>query len=107
MSAEPAAIHVALDKYKDDPWIGIFTDSKTSLHVIQHELERSSNKNYHHHKPRIAAIVSTLRYLILLGISTILHKIRRHTHIRGNETTVKRVETSFEDISGHQNSQSL
>ena len=50
MRAELGAIHVALDKYKHDPWLGIFTDSQTSLHAIQNELQRPSHTKYHHHK---------------------------------------------------------
>ena len=38
MRAELAAIHVAFTAHKHDPWLGIFTDSKTSLHAIQNEL---------------------------------------------------------------------
>ena len=60
MRAELVVIHVALDIHKHDPWLGIFTNSKISLHAIQHELQRSSHTTYHHHKPRIAAIVDSL-----------------------------------------------
>jgi len=35
MTAELVVIHVALDKYKNGIWIGIFTDSQASLHAIQ------------------------------------------------------------------------
>ena len=35
MIAELAAIHVALTVHKHHPWLGIFTDSKTSIHAIQ------------------------------------------------------------------------
>ena len=39
MRAELAAIYVALNTYKDYAWIFIFTDSQTSLHAIQNELQ--------------------------------------------------------------------
>ena len=103
--AELVAIQVALSIYKDDPWIGIFTDSQTSLHAIQNELQRPSNTTYHHHKPPIAAVVNLLQYRISLGLPTILHKIRGHTKINGNDladAAANRVVTSFEDIPKHQ-----
>jgi ribonuclease HI len=105
MRAELVAIQVALNTYKDDPWIGIFTDSQTSLHAIQNELHRPSHTIYHHHKPLITAIVKSLQYRIRLGLATILHKIRGHTQINGNDladAAAKRVVTAFEDIPEHQ-----
>ncbi len=85
MRAELAAIHVALTVHKHDPWLGIFTDSKTSLHAIQNELQRPSHTTYHQHKPLIAAIVDSLLYRAELGLITILHKIKGHTNIKGND----------------------
>ncbi len=105
MRAEIVAIQVALNTYKDDPWVGIFTDSQTSLHAIQNELLRPSHTAYHHHKPLITAIVNSLQYKIRLGLPIILHKIRGHTNINGNDLTdgvAKRVVTSFQGILEHQ-----
>jgi hypothetical protein len=83
----------------------IFTDSQTSLHAIQHELQRHSHIKHHHHKSLIAAIVSKLHYKIRLGLlPIIIHKIRGHKNIRGNDledTAAKRLLTSVEDIPGH------
>ena len=104
MRAELAAIYVALDKYKHDPWIGIFTDSQTSLQAIQNELQRPSHTKYHHHKPLIKAIVDILLYRAGLGLPTVLHKTRGHTNIRGNDladAAAKRVVTAWDDISEH------
>ena len=58
MRVELAAIHVVLSTYNEDPRIGIFTNSQTSLHDIQHELQRPSHKTYHFRKPLIATIVT-------------------------------------------------
>jgi len=71
MRAELAAIHVALNVPKHDPWLGIFTYSKTSLHAIQNELQRPSHTTYHHHKPLIAAVVDSLLHRAKLGLTTI------------------------------------
>jgi ribonuclease HI len=101
MRAELAAIHVALNVHKHDPWLGIFTDSKTSLHAIQNELQRPSHTTYHHHKPLIAAIVDSLISRSELGLTTILHKIRGHTNIKGNEladVAAKKVVSNWDDI---------
>jgi len=75
MRAELVAIQVALNTYKDDPWVGIFTYSQTSLQAIQNELQRPSHTAYHH-KPLITAIFTSLQYRISLGLPTILRKIR-------------------------------
>jgi hypothetical protein len=101
MRAELVATQVALNTYKDDPWIGIFTDSQTSIHAIQNEVHRPSHTAYHHHKPLISAVVNSLQCRIRLGLPTTLHKIRGHTNIKGNDlanVAAKRVVTSFEDI---------
>jgi ribonuclease HI len=84
MRAELVAIHVALDKYKNDNWIGIFTDSQASVNAIQIQLQRPSYNTYHHHKPLVAAIVKTLHNRASLGLPTKLNKIRGHPNIRGN-----------------------
>jgi hypothetical protein len=77
MRAEPIAIRVAMDKYKNDKWIGIFTDSQTNIHAIQSQLRRPSYTPYHyHHKPLISAIVNALHYRGSLGLPTQLTKIR-------------------------------
>jgi hypothetical protein len=105
MRAELATIQVTLNTYKDDPWTGIFTDSQTSLHAIQNELQRPSHTAYHHHKPLITAIVTSLQYRISPGLPTMLRKIRGHKNIRGidlADAATKRVVTSFEDILEHQ-----
>ncbi len=109
MRAELVAIHVALDKYKNDPWLGIFTDSQTSLHAIQNELQRPSHTKYHHHKPLITSILDTLLYRAGQGLPTVLHKIRGHTNIKGNDladAAAKRVVAAWDDIPEHINSPS-
>jgi hypothetical protein len=75
MRAELGAIYIALDKYKHDPWLGIFTDSQTSLNAIQNELQRPFHTQYHHHKLLIAAIVELHLYRSELGLPTTLHNI--------------------------------
>jgi hypothetical protein len=101
MRAELVAIYVALDKYKNDKWIGIFIDSQTGLHAIQNQLQRPSRTAYHHHKPLLIAIISLIRYREGLNLHTQLQTIRGHTNIRGNDladTAAKLVVTSFEEI---------
>jgi hypothetical protein len=105
MRAELTTIYVALDTYKDYPWMGIFTDSQTSLHAIRNELQRPSHIEYHHHKPLIATIFTLLQYRMNRNLPTVLHKIRSHTNIRGNDlvdAAAKRVVSAFEDIPDHQ-----
>jgi len=106
MRAELAAIHVALDKYKNDNWIGIFTDSQASLHAIQNQLQQPSHATYHHHKSLVASIFNILHYIASLCLPTKLNKMRGQNNIRCNDlagAVSESVVTSFEDIFDHQN----
>jgi len=101
MRAELVTIQVALDKSKNGKWIGIFTDSQTSIHATQSQLQRPSHTTYQQPKPGIAAIVTALHYRASLGLPTKLYKIRGHTNIRGDDfadTASKLNVASFEDI---------
>jgi ribonuclease HI len=105
MRAKLVAIYFALNKYKHSQLLGIFTESQTSLHAIQNELQRPSRTAYHHHKPLITAIIDSLLYRAELGLPTILHKIREHTNIRGNnlaDAAAKRVVADWDGIPENQ-----
>ena len=94
------AIYVALEKYINDKWIGIFTDSKTKNYVITNLLQRPSHTTYHHHKQLLTTIVTILRYRENLGLPTKLHKLKGQTNIRRTalaDTVAKLVLTSFEE----------
>jgi predicted enzyme related to lactoylglutathione lyase len=50
--AELVAIHTALTRFEDNSWIGIFTDSLSSLHAIRLHYYRPGltiAPHYHHH----------------------------------------------------------
>ena len=52
MRAELVAIHTALTKFEDHPWIGVFTDSLSSLQAIRLHYYRpglTTAPHYHHH----------------------------------------------------------
>ena len=70
MRVELVGIYVALDRYNNDKWIGIFTYSQTSLHAIQNQLQRPSHTAYHHHKPLLVAIINLIRYKEGLNLPT-------------------------------------
>jgi len=63
-------IHVALAKYKNAKWIGIFTDSQISLHAILNQVRRPSHTPYYPRIPLIAAIITTLPYRASLDLHT-------------------------------------
>ncbi len=71
----------------------------------KNELQKPSYTTYHNHKPLIAAIADSLLNRAELEHTTILHKIRGHTNIRGNDladVAAKRVVPNWDDISEHQ-----
>ncbi len=88
MRAELVAIHTALSTFSTHNWIGIFTDSLSSLQAIRHHHTNpgtTSAKHYHHHRLLLESISDLLETRQRAGLSTTIHKIRAHTKIRGND----------------------
>jgi len=88
MRAELVGIHTALSTFSTHNWIGIFTDSLSSLQAIMHHHTipgTTSAKHYHHHKLLLESITELLETRQRAGLTTTLHKIRAHTNIRGND----------------------
>jgi hypothetical protein len=90
MCAELVAIHMALATFSSHEWIGIFTDSLSSLHAIdQHNTSPGIGgaKHYHNHMILLESIIELLYTRVSLGFRASLHTIRGHIHIRGNDLT--------------------
>jgi ribonuclease HI len=88
MRAELIAIHTSLTTFENHEWIGIFTDSLSSLQAIRHQhahLGIRNARDYHHHTTLIESIVDLLEARKMAGRRTTLHKIRAHTDIRGKD----------------------
>ncbi len=88
MRAEIVAIHTALTTFSTHGWVGIFTDSLSSLQAIRQPHTNhgiTSAKHYHHHKLMLDSITDLLETRIRSGLSTTFHKIRAHTNIRVND----------------------
>ena len=88
MRAELVAIHTALTVFSTHEWIGIFTDSLSSLQAIEHHHTNPgicTAKYYHHHMLLLESITDLLEARRQAGQYTTLHKIRAHTNIRGND----------------------
>jgi hypothetical protein len=108
MHAELVAIHTALVKFEDHPWIGIFTDSLSSLHVIRLHYYKpglATDPHYHHHMLLLQSISNLLETRRKKEYSTSLRRIRAHTHIRGNDladTVAKLTVTDFGTLYGEQ-----
>ena len=61
--AELVAIHTALTTFENHEWIGVFTDSLSSLQTIRQKhsyLGSQGTKNYHHHMTLLESIVDLL-----------------------------------------------
>jgi ribonuclease HI len=95
MRADLVAIYTALDKFAIHEWVGIFTDSLSSLQAIRHRYSArgeciythhgpSSPQYYHHHQFLLSGITDLLEEQLRRGRRTTLHKMRSHTNIRGN-----------------------
>ena len=88
MRAELVAIHTALTKFEDHPWIGVFTDSLSNLQAIRLHYYRpglTTAPHCHHHMLLLRSISQLLENRREKGFSTTLRKIRAHTNIRGND----------------------
>ena len=83
IKAELVAIHTTLSTFSTHKWIGIFTDSLSSLQAIRHHQTNpgtTSAKHYHHHRLLLDSITDLLETRHRSGLSTTLHKIRAHTN---------------------------
>ena len=106
MRAELVAIHTALSRFADHSWLGIFTDSLSSIQAIRLHHQRpglSRTPNYHHHMLLLQGITDLMETRQVKGYSTVLRKIRAHTHIRGNDladTAAKLAVTDFDTLPG-------
>ena len=81
-------MHTALTTFSTHGWVGIFTDSLSSLQAIQlyhTNPGATSAKHYHHHSILLSGITTLLEERRRLGLHTTLHKLRGHTNIRGND----------------------
>ena len=88
MRLELVAIRTALTIFALLEWIGVFTDSLSILQAIEHHNTNpgiGGAKHYHHHMVLLESTTKLLDTKTSLGFRTTLHKIRRHTHIRGND----------------------
>ncbi len=106
MRAELVAIHTALGRFADHQWLGIFTDCLSRIQAIRLHHQRpglSRTPNYHHHMLLLQGIKDLLETRRVNGYSTVLRKIRAHTHIRGNDladTAAKLAVTDFDTLPG-------
>jgi len=85
MRAELVAIYTALDKFCTHKWVGIFTNSRSSLHAIRHRYTHqgpSNPHNYHHRMLLLSGVTNLLEEQQRRGFQNTLHKIRAHTNIR-------------------------
>ena len=81
--AELVAIHIALTRFEDHSWRGVFTDSLSSLQAIRlhyYRPELTIATHYHHHMILLQSISRLLETRREKGYSTSLRKIRAHTH---------------------------
>jgi len=88
MRAELVAIYTALDKFSTHEWVGIFTDSLSSIHAIRQSYAHqglTNTMNYHHHMLLLSGITDLLEERRKRGLRTTLHKTRAYTNIRGND----------------------
>ncbi len=88
MRAELVAIYSALDKFATHEWLGIFTDSLSSLQPIRQRytnLRTHGPRHNHHHMLLLSGITNLLEERRRQGFGTTLHKIWGHTNIRGTD----------------------
>ncbi len=106
--AELVAIHTRLSTFDTHDWISIFIDSLFSLQAIRHPHTNpgiTSAKHYHLHSLMLGSITDLLEARRLAGLRTTLHKVRRHTNIRGNnlaDAAAKLAVTHFDTLPSSQ-----
>ena len=89
MRAELVTIHTALTTFASHEWIGIFTDSLSSLQTIRcHYTNPGAGRSMHylHHMLLFGSIINLLETIRSAGfVRTTLHNIRAHTITRGKD----------------------
>ena len=88
MRADLVAIHTVLNTFAAREWIGIFTDSLSSLQAIRHTYTNPGSGgpcHYHHHNLRLGGITDFLEDGRRMDVNITLHKIRAHTIIKSND----------------------
>jgi len=85
LKARLSSIHIALDTFINSSWMGILSDSFSSLQAIQHELHHPNNSEYNHHGPLIEVKVVTILDREQRGLPTVVRKVRAHTKVLGNK----------------------
>jgi hypothetical protein len=86
MRAELVAMHTALTRFEDHSWLGVFTDSLSSLHAIRLHYYKpglTTAPHYHHHMLLFQSISNLLEIRRKKRYSTSLRKTRARTqHMR-------------------------
>jgi len=106
---ELVPIHTALSRFEDHPWLGIFTDSLSSIHANRLHYYKpglTTAPRYHHHMIPLQSISDLLETRREKGYSTSLHNIRAHTNVRGNDladAAAKLAVTDFDTLPDDQN----
>ena len=104
MRAELVAIHTALSTLSTHNWLGIFTDSLSSLQANRHHHTNPGTtiaKHYHRHRHLLESIADLLVTRQRSRFKTTLHKIRAHTNIRGNylaDAAAKLADTHYDTL---------
>ena len=104
MRAELVAIYTALDKFAAHEWVGIFTDSLSSLQAIRHRYTNPrahGSQHYDHYMLISSGITDLLEEKRRRGFITTLHKIRSHANIRGNvlaDVAAKMAVTQYDSL---------
>jgi hypothetical protein len=84
MRAELVAIYISLDNFVTREWVGIFTDSLSSLHAIRYRytnLGAHGPQHFRHYMLLLSGITNLLEERTRQGFSTTLHKCPGpHTH---------------------------
>ena len=78
MRMDLVAIHTALDKLAKHEWVGIFTDSLSSLQAIRHRYTNPRTRgpqDYQHHLLLLSRIMDLQEERHRQGLRTTLHKI--------------------------------
>jgi len=97
MRAELVAIYAALEKFATHEWVGIFTDSLSSLQSIRNRYTNPrtrGSQNYYHHLLLLSGITDLLEERRRQGFRTTLHRNRARTQIRGNDLADAAAETA-------------
>ena len=83
--AELVGIHEAICHFSERERLYVLSDCASAIQAVDAAVRRPHERGYHHHRPLLHAIAQGILERDRSGKHTVIHKVRAHVGIEGNE----------------------